>query len=281
MVTTACVAFWGKVNKETHGVNYHYSYDDMIQFFLDLKNHFGSSLYLEVQAHNTKWQKEVNKLVRDLHYQHGVSLIAGTDSHYVYDYQREERKWLREESGVRMDDEDHEFNLGVYEDYPDEETFIERFRKQGILSEDEIREAIDNTDLLIFFDDIDFDRSRKLPTIYPNLTQEERNQLYLDKVWDAWNQNKEKFLENAKWLYDKYTTTCGMSLDELNLPTAELYEDAIRYETEIVTSTNVSDYFLLDSEMIRLGVQKGGVITPTARGSASSFLQILCLVCLR
>lgn len=270
IITTACVAFWGKPDKETANVNY-YKWNDSDELFDALYNHFGQSLFLEVQAHNTIWQKEINKRILSLHYKYGCHLIAGTDSHYVYPEQREERKWLREESGVHFNDEDHEFDENVFEDYPDEKTFIERLRKQGVLNEDEIREAIDSTDMLLYFDDIEFDCSRKLPTIYPDLTQEERNKLYIDKVWGAWNSQKEQIIDNAKCLYDQYIDVCGMNPDELNYPSLELYEDAIRYETDIVTSTNVSDYFLLDSEIIRLGKEKGGVITPTARGSASSF----------
>lgn len=276
-VTTACVGFWAKIDKSTQDLIWNYSAEDentpdsILSIFAELKNHFGPSLFLEVQYHDTKWQKDLNRLILQVHYDYGVPLIAGLDSHYIYPHQKEERKWLREESGVRMDDEDHEFSDGVFEDYPDEETVIDRFRKQGVLNEEEIAEAIDNTDILLFFDDIVFDQSRKLPTIYPNLTQEERNQVYLDRVWGAWNANKENILSNARYLYNEYINLYGMEPDELNYPTEELYEEAIRYETEIVTSTGVADYFLLDSEMIRLGVEKGGFVTPTGRGSASSF----------
>lgn len=276
-VTTACVGFWAKIDKTTQELVWHYTPEDsndssgILSLFKEMKSHFGSSLFLEVQYHDTSWQKALNKFILDLHYKHNVPLIAGLDSHYIYPHQKEERKWLREESGVRMDDEDHEFSDGVYEDYPDELTVIDRFRKQGVLNEEEISEAIDNTDILLFFDDIVFDQSRKLPTIYPDLTQEERNQVYLDRVWGAWNANKENILANARYLYNEYINTYGMEPDELNYPTEELYEEAIRYETEIVTSTGVADYFILDSEMIRLGVEKGGFVTPTGRGSASSF----------
>lgn len=277
LITTACVSFWGKIDKATQQVRWHYSPEgendskEILAMFHKIRNHFGASLMLEVQCHNTSWQKEINRLVLDLHYKYKVPLIAGLDSHYIYPHQKEERKWLREESGVHMNDEDHEFADEVYEDYPDEETLIQRFRIQGILSEDEIAESIENTDILLMFDDIVFDQSRKLPTIYPELSQEERNQKYLDRVWGAWRANKEKYLENARYLYRQYIDVYGMHPEELNYPTEKLYEDAIRHETEIVTSTGTADYFLLDSQMIELGVQKGGYVTPTGRGSASSF----------
>lgn len=277
LVTTACVAFWGKIDKSTQELRWHYSPErenssvQIIRAFLDLKSHFGSSLFLEVQYHNTPWQKSLNRFILQLHYQFDVPLIAGLDSHYIYPQQKEERKWLREESGVHMDDADHEFSEGVFEDYPDEEIVLSRFRQQGVLNEDEIAEAMDNTDILLLFDDIVFDQSRKLPSIYPHLSQEARNQLYLDRVWGAWHAQKDQILSNARHLYEEYIRLYGMDPNDLSYPTEALYEDAIRYETEIVTSTGVADYFLLDSEMIRLGVEKGGFVTPTGRGSASSF----------
>ena len=251
LVTTACVAFWGKVDKTTSDVNWHYeSKENILELFHQLREHFEDSLMLEVQCHNTKWQKQVNLLCRELHDQYHIPYIAGMDSHYIYPSQKQERQWLREESGVRMGDEDHEFASEVYEDYPDEETFIQRFRTQGVLTEEEIREAVDNTDTLLFFDDVDFDRSRKLPTIYPELTQEERNQKYVDLVMAGW----EKFKQ-------------GVSCERWQ----EYLESFLKEEVEAITSTNMSDYFLLDHDMVQLGIQKGGYVTRSGRGSSGSF----------
>lgn len=254
LVTTACVAGWGKVNKEDQSVLWHYggesNADDVITAnILRLMEHFGDSFYLEVQAHDTRWQKTVNEKCLALSYKYRVPLICGLDSHYIYPEQKEERRYLREESGVHMRDEDHEFSDGVYEDYPDEQTVIERFRKQGVLNESEIASAIANTDVCLTFENIPFDRARKLPTIYPGFTQNERNALYAKRVWEGWEQYKK-------------------NVDPFE---EEIYEAGIRKEIEVVTSTNTSDYFLLDSDMVALAKKKGGVLTPTGRGSGGSF----------
>lgn len=255
-ITTACVAFWGKLDKETRELRWHYggdenNSDEMMRLFEELAGYFKSSLALEVQCHNTAWQKQINQLCLKLSKQHHIPLICGLDSHYIYDSQKQERRYLREETGVKSFDEDYEFESGVYEDYPDEQTVVQRFREQGVLNEDEIREAIDMTDTICFFDEIEFDTSRKLPTIYPELSQEERNQKYLDLVWGAWKRDKEKYLASGH-------------------PESE-YIEAIKKETDIITSTGVADYFILDHEIIKLGKKKGGYVTPTGRGSASSF----------
>ena len=174
-VTTACVACWGKVDKETQSVCWHYGGENnsdaaITDTVLRLADHFRDSFHLEVQAHDTLWQKIVNEKCLSLSYKYRIPIICGLDSHYILPEQKEERRYLREESGVHFKDEDHEFSEGVYEDYPDEQTVVQRFRQQGILNESEIAAAIANTDKTLLFEDIAFDRSRKLPTIYPELS---------------------------------------------------------------------------------------------------------------
>lgn len=253
--TTACVAFWGKVDRETQEVRWHYGGDEndqqeIMPLFDVISGHFKDSFALEVQAHNTNWQKTINKLCQRLHYERRIPLIVGLDSHYIYPHQKQERMWLREESGTKVTQDDYEFDERVYEDYPDEATVIERFRQQGVLTEQEIRDAIDMTDTLLFFDDITFDTSRKLPTIYPNLTQEERNAKYLNLVKEAWERYKVN-VPQERW--------------------AEYEKSFMEDEVNMVLSSNMSDYFLLDHELVKRGVEMGGRITPTGRGSSGSW----------
>lgn len=44
-----------------------------------------------------------------------------------------------------------------------------------------------------------------------------------------------------------------------------------RYETEAIVSTGMSDYFLLNHEIVRRSIEKDDVITKTGRGSAPSY----------
>lgn len=247
-VTTACVAHWGRVDKESGNLIMD---PDAMRTFRFLVEHFtSSSLRLEVQAHDTAWQKEVNSLCQRLSYEYHIPLIAGLDSHYIFPEGFQERKWLREDSGVHMKDEDHEIDAAVYEDYPDDATVVERFRQQGILTEQEIASSMAATDELLEFDDIELSRDRKLPTVYPQLTHEERNALYLERVGEGWKKYR-KDIPEGRW---------------------PEYEEAIRYETDVVTSTGVADYFLIDYEFVKLAKEKyGGVITPTGRGSGGGF----------
>lgn len=49
------------------------------------------------------------------------------------------------------------------------------------------------------------------------------------------------------------------------------YEAAIHEETDVVASTDMSDYFLIDYKLVRRARELGGIITPTGRGSGGSF----------
>lgn len=238
-VTTACIA----------GV-YKYGLPEAEKLILRLHRHFGSSIMLEVQYHDTEKQKEINRFILSLYRKYGIPLIFGADSHFILPQDAALRDQRLEANHIRYEDEE-----GWYLDYPDGEEAVRRFRRQGVLSEAQITEAMENTNVFLSFEDVVFDRSKKLPTIYPELTQEERNRKYLDTVYAEWARYSQ-----------------GMSEEE-KAPRLE----GIRYETEVVTSTNMADYFLLDYEIVRRARAMGGVITPTGRGSAVSYFTNMLL----
>lgn len=254
LVTTACVSFWGKPSDETGFVRYHYSEEGsdegIMPLFREIYAHFGASLYLEVQAHDTLWQREINRKCLSLHYAMGIPLIAGLDSHYIHPEQKKERQILREESGIRMAAEDFELSEDVFEDYPDEETLKERFRKQGILNESEIAEAIRNTDIALTFDDIVLDRSRKLPRSYRGMDRAQCAKEYERRVREA---------------FASYSS-------DLQPEEAERrFNDMWIQEVQPVLDEDQSVYFLLNSDLITLGKKYGGTYTNSGRGSAGSF----------
>lgn len=233
-VTSACLAFW-KYGKETE------------EFVGKLKNHFGSNFYLEVQNHNTKEQVNINKEIIQLSQQYTIPIIMGCDSHYIF----EEKAWERDEyirsKGIVYEDE-----VGWYLDYPDGEIAHRRFSNQGLLTEKQIEEAINNTNVFLNVEEYNnpiFNKEIKMPTLYPDLSQEEKNNKYEDLVWQQWDKEKEK------------------------VPTTlhSLYQEEITKEIETVKITNHADYFLSDYEMIREAISQGGLITDTGRGSGVSF----------
>lgn len=232
-VTTACV-----------GGVFKYGWEDAEKLILRMASHFRDSFMLEVQYHDTDKQREVNRFLLGLYRRHGIPLIMGTDSHYIYPEDAALRDQRLEANHINYEDES-----GWYMDYPTEAEAYRRFKTQGVLSDAQIREAMENTNIFLTFEDVEFDKSKKLPTICPDLTQEERNQKYLSLVSEAFE-----------------AQTAAMSEEE-----KEIRAEGVRYETNVVTSTNMSDYFLLDHEIVRRAVAKGGIITKTGRGSAPSY----------
>ena len=245
-VTSACIAgIWTygySSNKETGEWSYDFTEPDKL--IKQLHSHFGDSFMLEVQSHNVDKQKEVNAHILDLYRKEGIKIIAGMDSHFIYPEDKVLRDMRLEANGLHYEDE-ADWRL----DFPSEEEAYRRFEEQGVLSSAQIQEAMENTNVFLEFEDVEFDKSRKLPTIYPNLTQEERNQKYHDLVYAKWDEYK-KTVPLEKW---------------------PEYEEGIAYEVNTITSTNTSDYFLLDYEWIRKAKEMGGQLTKTGRGSASAY----------
>ena len=165
-VTTACIA----------GV-FKYGFEEAEKLILRMAGHFRDSFMLEVQYHDTDKQREINQFLLSLYRKHGIPLIMGTDSHFIYPEDAVLRDQRLEANHIKYEDE-----AGWYLDYPSGAEAYRRFRQQGVLSDAQIREAMENTNVFLSFEDVVLDRSRKLPTIYSMLSQEERNQKYRDTV---------------------------------------------------------------------------------------------------
>lgn len=219
--------------------------------FKPLYKHFGSNILLEVQNHNVQIQKDINIRALKLSDKLGLKLIAANDSHYIEPNERFERLELLKGKGITYDDED-EFIL----DFPTSEEMFERFKKQGILSENQIEESINNT--LIFDDceEIQLDDSIKMPTIYPELTPAQR----IDKLKEIINKKFKQIVKD----------------EHISKEDFQKYKEGILYEMKIIEDTNEAvhsaDYFLFNTKNVELATQKyGGVLTRGGRGSCASF----------
>lgn len=234
-ITTACVAFWNYGMEETE------------PFIEKLHNRFGEDFRLEVQYHDTSRQKELNKYILYLKKKYDIGLIAGMDSHYIFPEQSKDRDYYLEAKGISYPEEN-----GWYMDYPNEDEVIRRFREQGVLSDEEIKEAIEASDYLLDFEDIILDKEIKLPVprMYRDKTKEERAEIYGKLI-------TKKFKEYMK-----------------HVPKSEYqrYFDGIKEEVQVYKNTGMCDYPLINYEIIKKGVEMGGVITKSGRGSACSFM---------
>jgi len=225
VVTTACVA--GLWNDE--------------ELIIKMKNYFGGNFFLEVQDHNEEAQKQVNRRLIDLSNKYNIKLIHANDSHYIYPDDSEYRDLFLKAKGIIYEQET-DFIL----DYPDYDTIIERYKEQGVLNDNQIKEALENTMIFENIDCSDFiNDDIKLPSVSDHPNED------LKKIInDAWGKNKN-----------------NISKEEL-----PKYLEAIRYEVDIIEKTNMANYFLIDNKIVEIAKEKyNGVLTNTGRGSAPSF----------
>lgn len=232
IITTACVAFW--------------RYDDIECIIQKFAEHF-RYFYLEVQYHDVDTQRELNQRILELKNKLHIPIIMGCDSHYIYPEQSQARTDFLLSKGMDYPDEENWFL-----DYPDGNTAYERFANQCVLSHEEILEAINNT--LIFneveeYDSPVFNDDIKLPSLYPDWTQEQKNEEYKRLVWAGWDEYKKDIPEN-KW--DEY-------IEEINK------------EIQVVIDTYMADYFICDYHIMKQGKANGGWLTKSGRGSGASF----------
>ena len=232
MITTACVAFWNK-------------YDDIGDIVRHLAESF-PHFYLEVQAHNTPAQKELNRRIIQISEELLVPIIAGCDSHVITESQMIDRDELLKSGNIHYEDED-----GWYMDYPTYDVLFDRFKQQGVLTDGQIKAAINNTNVLFEFEDIKLDRSLKVPVIKElrNKTQEERNHIFEQILKDEW------FLQKA----------------DINKDKLQQYYQEIKHDIGEIEACNMADYFILSYMVMKRGQEKyGGILTPSGRGSAVS-----------
>jgi len=232
--TSACVAFW--------------KYEDIDAIMLKFANHFKENFFLEVQYHHTQLQKDLNKRIIDLSNRHNIPIIMGCDSHYIYDEDDEERTDYLNSKGLFYEDE-----AGWFLGYPSGEEAYDRFKQQGILTESQIKEAMENTNVFLEvkkYDSDVFRKNIKMPTLYPELSQKEKDVKFRELVDILWQEEKKNIAPEM-------------------IP---VYEKEIKKEVGDIIETIHSDYFLLNYEIIKESVKAGGMITLSGRGSGVSFI---------
>lgn len=229
IVTTACVA--SRMFKD--------GWEE--KFLIPVYNHFKNNFYLEVQNHNESIQIEHNKKLLQVKGKYGIQLIHANDSHYIYPEDAKYRDLFLKAKGIVYEDESN-FIL----DYPDYGTVVQRYKEQGVLNDEQIQEALDNTLIIDKAEGITIDKEFKIPKV----SDGDSNKALRKILRDAWQEEKKK-----------------IPADRI-----KEYEDAIYYETKIVEDCGMADYFILDHEIVKKAVNEyDAVLTRSGRGSAVSF----------
>ena len=260
IVTTACIASRlfktmeikndeGQVI-ETDNKSWFYN------FLLPLHQHFGKNLYLEVQDHKDQKQVAYNKKILVLHNKLKIPMIHANDSHYIYEGDSQYRDLFLKAKGMVYSDESN-FIL----DYPDSEIVLLRYKRQSILSEQQAIDALKATQIFDYAEPVYTDKEFKIPKV--------PNKFIWEELGDTkyTNENPDEVLNtiiDRSWQKKKEKTKPE------KIPE---YEEAIKYETDIVRKCKMEDYFILDHIVVDRAVKKyDAVLTRSGRGSAVSFL---------
>ena len=229
IVTSACIA----------GI-----WDDP-ELLLACRRHFGDNFFLELQPHNIDLQKTVNRQMLDFSRSTGIPIIHANDSHYIYPDDKQYREiYLRGHDMLYKDDNGMEGDMIL--DYPDSDTILERYERQGVLTRSEAELALQNT--------LVFDNCEKLTLI--------NDDIKLPSVSDNPNDELKRVI-NQRWLEER------KSIPKEEWPK---YLAAIREEVKVVEDTGMANYFLIDYNVAKVAQEKyGGRLTNTGRGSAPSF----------
>lgn len=229
VVTTACIA--GRMFKD--------GWEE--KFLIPVKNHFKSNFFLEVQAHVDDKQKEYNRKILDAHRKYGVALIHANDSHYVYPNDAKNRDLFLKAKGIVYEEEG-----GFILDYPDSDEIYKRYEEQGVLTKEEVTEALNNTLVFDNSEGIHLDKEFKIPKI----TEGNSNKVLQKLINEGWAKEKNN-VPKEKW---------------------KEYIKQIKYEYKIIEDCGMADYFILDHYIVKKAVEEyGAILTRSGRGSAVSF----------
>ena len=229
VVTTACIA--GRMFRE----------DWEEKFLKPVYNHFGNNFYLEVQSHVDSHQAEHNKKILDVHRQYGISIIHANDSHYIYPEDAKYRDLFLKAKGIIYEEEG-----GFCLDYPDSGEIYKRYQQQGVLTKDEVTEALQNTLIFDNAEGITIDKEFKIPKV----TEGDSNQVLKKLINEGWAKERNN-VPKERW---------------------KEYIEQIKYEYKIIEDCGMADYFILDHYIVDKAVKEyDAILTKSGRGSAVSF----------
>lgn len=244
VITTACINNPMYFEDDDHDVEKEY--------LIPMRDHFGDHFFIEVQSHNDQKQISFNLIGKRLAEKHNIPLIAGVDSHYIQNDGAKDRNMFLEGKGLHYGEED-----GFLLDYPSGQELISRFIRQGVFNKEEAISLLGATHIFEQAEDLGFNDDFKTPTIYPDLSLDERLEKLKNIIF-------KKFKSYARSRPD-------LPREELKKQSGELTK-----EFNVIKETNdvvrLADYFLFNYEMIKRGQEEyGGVLTKSGRGSASGY----------
>ena len=213
----------------------------LTDFLIPIHNHFGNNFYLEVQAHIDDKQAEYNKKIMDVHRKYNIPIIHANDSHYIYPEDAKYRDLFLKAKGIVYEEEG-----GFCLDYPDSDEIYRRYAQQGVLVEEEVTEALQNTLVFDNAEGITIDKEFKIPKI----TDGDSNKVLKKLINEGWTKERNN-VPKDRW---------------------NEYIEQIKYEYKIIEDCGMADYFILDHYIVDRAVKEyDAILTKSGRGSAVSF----------
>ena len=192
--------------------------------------------FLEIQHHNVQAQKDYNLALYKLSQETNIPMITGTDTHALNEEHMRGRSILQKSKNIHFDNEDGwDLTFKTYDE------LVAAYQKQGVLSMDVVKEAINNTNKMAdMVEEFKVDRSYKYPHLWEN-----PEQLLRDKI-------KQGITDKS---VDKY-------------PNYQQYLDRVEYEMEAYKHNEAIDFMLLMEDVISW-CKSQGIQTGYGRGSVN------------
>ncbi|HET9055332.1 MAG TPA: DNA polymerase III subunit alpha [Chitinophagaceae bacterium] len=228
-------------------------------------NIFQTDYYVEIQRHGLPEQDKVNAILLKFAQKYNVKIIASNDSHYVnqtdfnaHDIllcintgEKQSTPALREFS----DDDVHIKNKRFA--FPNDQFYFKTTREMSEVFGD-LPQAIDNTNEVV--DKIEL-LDLKRDILLPAFPIPKEFQIHEDNSLNQW-----EYLKHITWegAYKRYTEI-----------TPEI-EERINFELFTIKTMGFAGYFLIVSDFIKAGREKGVLIGP-GRGSAAGSVVAYCI----
>ncbi len=239
IVTSACMA--GEVARNLMEDRW----DDAREAAQWYANLFDGRYYLEVQAHESEGQDELNRRIFQLSDELGIPVVATNDAHFLRSEDHSAHDVLLCIGlGKDLDDPDRmRYDRGLY--FKSGEEMAARFADRP--------DVVENTLRIADQVDIRFERNYYVPEfpLPPGASSEEE----LLRAW-VWEGAKERYGDEA-----------GEIPEEVR--------NRIEYELSVITKLGYSGYFLITADFIRWARERGIPVGP-GRGSAAGSIVAYC-----
>ena len=207
--------------------------EELRQDFINYMARNKHRCFLEIQQHQVKEQADYNKYLVELHEKYKIPLIAGTDSHMVFEEESKGRSLLQKRKNIHFDNED-DWNLALYS----YDELIEMYKNQGGINEKYYIEALNNTNLLDeLIEEYSIDTNNKYP----------------------------KFSDHP---YEDIINICRQGIKEKGLDFTDELKKRLSYELDVYEQNDALNFMLLEYD-VKKWARENDIFYGESRGSVS------------